>query len=63
MINIRLKSILIIKVSIFLLFSSQYNDELFFGFVNSLLTKDLNPWEYYLNNNLNLDAFPYHPLR
>ncbi|MGJ0457058.1 hypothetical protein NG782_10200 [Aliarcobacter cryaerophilus] len=62
MINSTFKLILIIKVFILFLFSSQYNDELFFGFVNSLLTKDLNPWEYYLNNNLNLDAFPYHPL-
>lgn len=62
MINNKLKLLLIIKILILFLFSSQYNDELFFGFVNSFFTKDLNPWEYYLNNNLNLDAFPYHPL-
>ncbi|MCT7433176.1 hypothetical protein N5T66_07740 [Aliarcobacter cryaerophilus] len=62
MIDNRFKIIVVIKVLVLLSFSSQYNDELFFGFVNSLFIKDFNPWEYYFNNNLNLDAFPYHPL-
>ncbi len=54
----------IITVKLFLLvtFTSQYSSELFLPFVKTFIETDLNPWQYYFEHNLNLEAFPYHPL-
>jgi uridine kinase len=54
--------VLIFKIILLLIFSSELNSILFFKFVNSISISNLNPWQYYLDNNLNLDSFPYHSL-
>jgi len=51
----------LIKVVISMLFSSQINDDLFYPFVNNFVKGEYNIWDFYFNNNLNLEAFPYHP--
>ena len=59
------KSLLIlvlIKLFLLSIFSSEYNATLFYQFVQVFVEGNLNPWEFYHNNDLNLDAFPYHPL-
>ena len=53
-------SILLFKVALLLLFSSAYNNSLFTPFLSHFVQNLSNPWQYYLDNNLNLDAFPYH---
>jgi uridine kinase len=52
----------IFKLVILFLFNSEYNNGLFYPFLNSLSFEVLNPWNYYFVNGLNLDAFPYHGL-
>jgi uridine kinase len=54
--------IIIIKLILLYLFSSGYSNELFQPFINIFIEHKLNPWQYYYNNNLNLDSFPYHGL-
>jgi len=44
------------------IFSSDYYNILFKPFVKVFIDCHCNPWEYYLENNLNSDAFPYHGL-
>lgn len=44
------------------LFSSQYLNDLFYPFISLFIQSFNNPWQYYLDNNLSLDAFPYHAL-
>lgn len=44
------------------LFSSEYSSILFQPFVSVFVEGRLNPWQYYFENNLNEDAFPYHGL-
>jgi hypothetical protein len=61
--KINFKLILAIKVLILLVFSSEYNSMLFQPFVNAFINNGLiNPWQFYLEHNLNLDSFPYHSL-
>ena len=61
--NNTFKVIVGIKIIILLVFSSEYNSMLFQPFVNSFINNGLiNPWQYYLVHNLNLDSFPYHSL-
>jgi uridine kinase len=61
--NYKFKIIFLIKIIILFIFSSEYSSELFHPFVNSFIDNDLtNPWQFYLEHNLNLDSFPYHPL-
>ncbi len=50
------------KLIILLLFNSEYNEDLFFPFLNSITSVSLNPWNFYFTNRLNVDAFPYHGL-
>ena len=54
-------SSIICKIVLIILFSSQYNHELFFPFVNTFSLDTLNPWEYHFKNNY-MDLFPYHAL-
>ena len=59
------KSLLIlvlIKLLLLSIFSSEYNATLFYQFVQVFIEGNLNPWEFYFENNLNLDSFPYHPI-
>ena len=51
------KKLLIIKLILAGLFSSEYQDSLFIPFVNLFLSGHFNPWEYVWQNNLNLE-FP-----
>jgi hypothetical protein len=55
-------TILVIKILILSLFSSEYSSDLFYEFTQVFVDGNLNPWQYYYENELNLDAFPYHPL-
>ena len=55
-------AILLIKILILSLFSSEYSSDLFYEFTQVFVDGNLNPWQYYYENELNLDAFPYHPL-
>jgi len=60
--NYKLKIIILIKIIILFIFSSEYSDVLFQPFVNSFIDNGLiNPWQFYFEHNLNLDSFPYHP--
>lgn len=57
------KVILLLKIVLLILFSSDYNSLLFQPFVNTFIEEGLkNPWQFYLEQNKNLDAFPYHSL-
>jgi uridine kinase len=55
-------SIVILKIIVLGLFSSQYSLELFQPFVGSFINESNFPWQYYFENNYNIDSFPYHPL-
>ena len=54
--------ILLLKILLMACFSSAYQDELFMPFLRHFAQNIDNPWQYYYSNELNLDAFPYHPL-
>lgn len=59
--NNNFKLILVIKIVILFVFSSEYSSLLFHPFVNSFVSNSLkNPWEFYIEHKLNLDSFPYH---
>lgn len=61
--NYKLKLIIAIKIIILFVFSSEYNSALFQPFVNTFINNGfINPWQFYLEHNLNLDSFPYHSL-
>lgn len=62
-INNYFKVIVLLKIIILFMFSSEYDSMLFQPFVNSFINNSLmNPWQFYLEHNLNLDSFPYHSL-
>ncbi|MDC1455983.1 hypothetical protein N8351_00280 [Flavobacteriaceae bacterium] len=54
--------ITLFKIILLSLFSSEYSESLFIPFVKIFIEGNLNPWQYYFENGLNSDAFPYHPL-
>jgi len=57
------KAIVLVKFILLFLFSSEYSSVLFQPFVNSFINNGLiNPWQFYIENNMNLDSFPYHSL-
>lgn len=54
---------LLIKIIILFIFSSEYSSVLFQPFIHSFIDNGVsNPWQFYIEHNLNLDSFPYHPL-
>jgi uridine kinase/Gpi18-like mannosyltransferase len=53
--------VFVVKLFVLGVFSSQYSTGLFMPFVDAF-TLGNNPWQYYYENNLNLDSFPYHGL-
>ena len=55
-------TIIAFKLFLLLIFSSEYSLHLFQPFVNTFLSKSINPWQYYYENNLDINAFPYHAL-
>lgn len=60
--NYSLVIIILFKILFLFLFTSEYSTSLFQPFVHTFTINNLNPWQYYLDNNLNLEAFPYHAL-
>ena len=57
------KALVLVKFILLFLFSSEYSSVLFQPFVNSFINNGLiNPWQFYIENNLSLDSFPYHSL-
>ncbi len=52
---------IVFKLVLLFLFSSQYSSELFYPFLKSLSSENLNPWQLYYEKNL-IDSFPYHGL-
>ena len=55
-------SVIIIKIILISAFSSEFSNDLFLPFLQTFVEGNLNPWDFYVRNNLNIDAFPYHPL-
>jgi uridine kinase len=53
--------ILILKLFLLFLFSSEYNKELFYPFLITFSLENLNPWQHFYEIN-ELDVFPYHGL-
>lgn len=57
--------ILAVKITLMVCFSSDYQDGMFFPFVNQFInglgTREWNPWEYYSHTGL-VSSFPYPPL-
>lgn len=63
MMSYRFKIIFFIKIIILFIFSSEYSSVLFQPFIHSFIDNGVsNPWQFYIEHNLNLDSFPYHPL-
>lgn len=54
-------TILLFKIIVLALFSSNYQNELFIPFVKDFLTNGFNPWQRAFERGA-LDVFPYHPL-
>jgi len=62
-INNYFKVIVLLKIILLFIFSSEYESILFRPFINSFINNGLmNPWQFYIEHNLNLDSFPYHSL-
>ena len=53
--------IVILKIVLMGLFTSDYQEKMFIPFVYSFVVDHRNPYEYYYQNNL-LPSFPYPPL-
>lgn len=60
-ISLYIIGILAIKITLIFTFSSEYNSNLFYPFVNTFTFDSPNPWKTYYENNL-IDSFPYHGL-
>ncbi len=54
--------IILFKVLLLIFFSSYYSSELFLPFVSKYIDGFQNPWDYYLFNNMNDLAFPFHTM-
>ena len=53
--------LLLIKILLCIVFSSDYQDKIFFPFVNFFVENGRNPWDHFLTTNPEV-AFPYQPL-
>lgn len=56
------KYIIFIKLVLLTIFTSAYIHSSFYPFVSFFTDTFENPWQYYVNNNLNINTFPYQPL-
>ena len=54
-------SVLIFKLFLIFIFSSEYSSDLFYPFLNSTSLENYNPWQSHYQKGL-LDSFPYHGL-
>jgi uridine kinase len=54
--------IIFFKIILLAVFTSDYSLNLFSPFISIFSEGNLNPWQYYYETGLNLDAFPYHSL-
>lgn len=54
--------IIILKIILLMSFSSEYSTDLFAPFIKTFTDGNINPWQYYFENGLRLDAFPYQSL-
>lgn len=45
-----------------MLFTSEQSSTLYYPFVSFFTDTFQNPWQYYIDNSLNIDAFPFQPL-
>ncbi len=55
------KYILFIKLVLLMLFTSEQSSTFFYPFVSFFTDTFQNPWQYYIDNNLNMDTFPFPP--
>ena len=55
-------SLLVFKLLLLGSFSSELSLSLFLPFTNEFIEGNFNPWDFYQENNLNPEAFPYHAL-
>ena len=53
--------IIIVKLILIFIFSSQYSSELFYPFLTSISFENFNPWALFYEKDL-IDNFPYHAL-
>lgn len=53
---------ILLKIFLLFLLNSELNSIYFLNFCKEFSIVIPNPWQYYLENNLNLDIFPYHAL-
>lgn len=53
---------LLFKLAILVIFNSDYNNILFYPFLETVSCGNFNPWHHYVVNGFNEDAFPYHGL-
>tara|TARA_B100001250_G_scaffold374783_1_gene361847 strand:- start:7267 stop:9294 length:2028 start_codon:yes stop_codon:yes gene_type:complete len=58
--NTKFLFLLFIKIIFLFLFSSEYSLVLFQPFLDYFISGIFNPWQYYYDRNISLDAFPYH---
>lgn len=54
--------IAIVKIVALGVFSSDFSTLLFQPFLKQFIAGELNPWQFYFENDLGIDAFPYHGL-
>jgi uridine kinase len=54
--------ILFLKILTMSFFSSGFQDDLFYPFVKFFAESFNDPWKYYFEQSLNIEAFPYHAL-
>jgi uridine kinase len=52
----------VVKLIALGVFTSEFTTLLFQPFLKVFIGGELNPWQYYFENNLSSDAFPYHGL-
>ena len=56
------KYILVIKLILLMLFTSEQSSALYYPFVSFFTDTLQNPWQYYVDHALNVNAFPYQSL-
>ena len=61
-INTIIVAITVLKIAALAVFTSDYSSLLFKPFLNVFISGEFNPWQYYIQNGLTEDAFPYHAL-
>jgi uridine kinase len=60
--NKQMSILFFLKLLLLFFFSSEYSNNLFKPFVDTFLYTTYNPWQFYIDNNMDIQAFPYHSL-